>query len=509
LSALNYRVYLILHLPPSSAFHALAFTFVIADMSDDLGFPRQKAEDYQLPELSFDSSPLSILSTPSMARRPAYQRVSSLGSYEGDTSRNTTYDVRTLSYDNSMRTAGLAISNVPFSGQHGIHGTKRTTKDAADPFSSPPAIDIVDDYDAVDVSEGNSRHTRNTSGASLASSNQAFLSVPETDGLLARGSMSSKASYNPFVHDNLGLACKSKRNILLPRKHWLSITIVLLSVYSTALSFAWLIIAVVKPRYGYRINTNPGSLSPNNASTLTAIFAKSIELSFVTVFVAFLGQVLTRRAFSFKSQGMSIADMSARSWVIQPGTLITQWNRIRYSGGTVLGIISLLAALVPIFYTTASDTLDAPKLKLGKLEELNLYGRVATSWANLTYVKDTCQTPITSLMDPLYNEDTCLVIEFAGQGFTNIQQYMGEWVTYSNSGIKSQDLGHRPLPTALLYDNTTIQGSWINILNMTEVSQNYSRIINNVTMAMPHTGVVAAASDPINHIMQPQDFDVR
>ena len=35
----------------------------------------------------------------------------------------------------------------------------------------------------------------------------------------------------------------------------------------------------------------------------------------------------------------------------------------------------------------------------------------------------------------------------------------------------------------------------------------YNRIINNVTMAMPHPGVYAAAMDPANAILQPMDLD--
>jgi len=61
---------------------------------------------------------------------------------------------------------------------------------------------------------------------------------------------------------------------------------------------------------------------------------------------------------------------------------------------------------------------------------------------------------------------------------------------------------------AMLYDNTTIQGSWINVQNMADLSTQYNRIVNNVSMALPHSGVFAAARDPINNIVQPEDLDV-
>lgn len=66
----------------------------------------------------------------------------------------------------------------------------------------------------------------------------------------------------------------------------------------------------------------------------------------------------------------------------------------------------------------------------------------------------------------------------------------------------------RPDPVGLLYDNTTVTGSWLGAENMTELSDRYGRIINNITMAMPHAGVFAAARDPINRIRQP-DVNVR
>lgn len=63
----------------------------------------------------------------------------------------------------------------------------------------------------------------------------------------------------------------------------------------------------------------------------------------------------------------------------------------------------------------------------------------------------------------------------------------------------------------MLYDNTTIKGSWTNLgqeQNMTSLFETHKRIVNNITMAMPHPGVLQAAGDPINNILQPQDLSV-
>lgn len=97
--------------------------------------------------------------------------------------------------------------------------------------------------------------------------------------------------------------------------------------------------------------------------------------------------------------------------------------------------------------------------------------------------------------------------------YHNYMQYLSNWTNITSRGAGSDDLSKRPAPVAMLYDNTTVQGSWISIENMTELSKKYSpddydRIVLNVTMAMPHTGVFKAMRDPVNNIMQPQDLEV-
>ena len=140
------------------------------------------------------------------------------------------------------------------------------------------------------------------------------------------------------------------------RSNWLSVTILILAIYSSTFSCIWLLLAAIKPRYGQLITTN-GRLPYSTASLLFAFFAKSIELSYATVFVAFLGQVLSRRALVKKSKGITIAEMSMRSWIMQPGTMITHWETVRYAAFSFLGGLAMLTALMAMFYTTASDAL--------------------------------------------------------------------------------------------------------------------------------------------------------
>lgn len=144
---------------------------------------------------------------------------------------------------------------------------------------------------------------------------------------------------------------------------------------------------------------------------------------------------------------------------------------------------------------------------MGPLEERLLQGQVFTKFANPVYLEENCQTPITTAMDPLYRGTTCLQIEHVGQAFHNYEQYIETWSQSIASGNSTSTiLALRPKPQASLYDNTTVTGSWIETQNMTELSIRYGRMVNNITAAMPHAGIFAAARDPANRIRQPDDL---
>ncbi|OLN81137.1 hypothetical protein CCHL11_09535 [Colletotrichum chlorophyti] len=241
------------------------------------------------------------------------------------------------------------------------------------------------------------------------------------------------------------------------------------------------------------------------------MFAKTIEISFVTVFVTFIGQVLTRRAFIKKSKGMTLAEMTMRSWVIQPGFLITHWETLPYAGITTLGILSLVATVASAFYTTASDALVTPKLKFGGWESKTLSGYVVASYANPPFSRETCPTPLRN--DDPAGPDTagraCLEVSYAGQSYRNLMSFLTSWDEINKNGTNIEiDISRRPVGTALLYDNTTLTSSWIETQysNTTWYYESLGRIINNVTLAMPHPGVYDAATHPVNKILQPNDL---
>lgn len=153
-----------------------------------------------------------------------------------------------------------------------------------------------------------------------------------------------------------------------------------------------------------------------------------------------------------------------------------------------------------------------------------LYGKVLAAFANQTYIQGHCATPIPLVMDPDHSGQTCIAIEHNGQAsvkshfsrlhlltiysFHNYAQYLTDWTKALDHGDVSTDLAKRPLPVGSLYDNTTVQGSWIDLVDMKDNSAAFKRVVNNVSLAMPHANVFAAANDPRNSILQPQDLDV-
>lgn len=208
-------------------------------------------------------------------------------------------------------------------------------------------------------------------------------------------------------------SCPPAQDIHTPRSNWLSISILILSIYSTIFSGIWLIISWVQPRWS--TIRSGGNLTPATASIVFTLFAKTIELSFVTVFVTFLGQVLSRRSLVKASRGVTIAELTLRTWVIQPGFMITHFHYMKHTALSFLGVITLLAALVSMFYTTASDALVSPHLRFGNWDNRIMEGLVKTQYASSTYIGSNCQTPITTKMDPNAGS-TCIDVENAGQG---------------------------------------------------------------------------------------------
>lgn len=320
-----------------------------------------------------------------------------------------------------------------------------------------------------------------------------------TSGSMHKDMLILKDDFRP-IHE-----CPTNKGFYQSRFTWLNMSIIIICVFSLIFSGIFFVLALRAPRYGRRISSQ-GHFSPADAILLTTVMAKLIEISFVTSFVAFLGQVLSRRAFMKEDgRGVTLSELSMWRWVVQPGSLITHWETARYSGLSFLGILSLLSAVLAALYSSAATALVQPMLKDGSWNSVLMSGNVRTDFANVNYVKHLCQTPIRT--DKEYGGGTCLQIEHAGQGYHNYQKYLSYWSLVADHGNGTSKQNLRPPGFGLLYENTTVTPQWINIINTTEVSKQHGRAINNVSLAMPHSGVFAAARDQRNGIMQPEELN--
>lgn len=191
------------------------------------------------------------------------------------------------------------------------------------------------------------------------------LEYGDVDPLRKHGAPSMRSTRSAYDQDNFDprVACPADVHFEHSRFNWFGVSIITLSIFSTVFSGIYLVLAIRAPRYGHIVGTN-AKLSSSTASILTTLFAKLIELSFVTVFVAFVGQALSRRIFMAREKGVSLAELSMRMWIMQPGNMITNYDTLRYAAFTVLGACCLTAALVALLYTTAADALGNRFLSL-------------------------------------------------------------------------------------------------------------------------------------------------
>ncbi|KAG6024121.1 hypothetical protein E4U19_003959 [Claviceps sp. Clav32 group G5] len=305
--------------------------------------------------------------------------------------------------------------------------------------------------------------------------------------------------------------CTSRKDVKISRSSLLVRIILFLSAYSTAMSFTWFVVSLVQPPWTHNwISTKEGRLKPTTATWLTALLSKTIELSFVTVFITLLGQFITRKSFRKRNRGgMTLAEITMRNWIIQPGSLLTHWETVKYAGLTPLGVLTLIATITSMFFTTASDALVSPKLMYGDWEPQNLTGSFDSLYANVDYIKNNCPDMFGSIPRNVPNDIACMQIQFAGQSHRNLFSFMSTWADMKASGTSIvQELKDRPTGKHLLYENITMTATWIDTDygNVTASFEQYGRIVNNVTMAMPHPGVYAAATAPENNIMQPVEM---
>lgn len=210
---------------------------------------------------------------------------------------------------------------------------------------------------------------------------------------------------------------------------------------------------------------------------------KAIEIFFAGVYITFLGQVLTRRAFSKTSKAFNIAEMTMRNWVIQPGSIVSHYEGFPHAGMSLLGGITILATLSALFYTSACNSLITPQiLWTSWKEDQTISTFVRSSYANIDYIKSSCPSIDSAVNDKEYGA-SCIIMRVNGESYRTLLAYLGDW---QNAEFPA---GHpRPGARTIIMGNTTLSSAWIDD-GSPIVAEVDGRIVNNVTLAMPHAGL--------------------
>ena len=87
-------------------------------------------------------------------------------------------------------------------------------------------------------------------------------------------------------------------------------------------------------------------------------------------------------------------------------------------------------------------------------------------------------------------------------------QFLDNWNEAIDQNNVFVEEDSRPLPVATLYDNTTVTGSWINQVDMHDTSLKFGRVVDNRTMALPHTGIPEVLWLPDNSLFSQPESDV-
>jgi hypothetical protein len=158
-------------------------------------------------------------------------------------------------------------------------------------------------------------------------------------------------------------SCPPTRDLYIERTNWLSISILLLSVLNGVLQN----IACNCNDTAYIGTSHPIWWLSHSCHSIHHLYTpcKTIELFFITVFIAFLGQVLSRQSLIKASRGVTIAELTLRTWVIQARIYDHSIQYLRHAALSFLGCGTLIVALICMVYTTAFDALVFPHLCFG------------------------------------------------------------------------------------------------------------------------------------------------
>ncbi|KAL9120553.1 MAG: hypothetical protein Q9187_002890 [Circinaria calcarea] len=157
---------------------------------------KNNEESFELPNLSFDSSALSVPSPPSLLYRPGYQRISSIGEVDTQYHGNHPVHLDSETIGDSLAESGLAITNL--GGQQrsiprkasskSIDGTPRST----DFLLSPSSTRVGAGNDSTEFGHGFEHHPDKSGASSI---HQPFEADSDTEHLTPKIAPSIRSTF--------------------------------------------------------------------------------------------------------------------------------------------------------------------------------------------------------------------------------------------------------------------------------------------------------------------------
>jgi hypothetical protein len=144
-----------------------------------------------------------------------------------------------------------------------------------------------------------------------------------------------------------------------------------------------------------------------------------------------------------------------------------------------------------------------PLLRPTPARHITISGMVKTAFGNETSIEASYRSSLETSPTQITDRSFMSII-YSSRGSDCWSTYLKAWDTVDTRTEARPAESPRLAPWTL--DRSTqgqINGSWVQNINIQEVSSKWGRVVNNVTLAIPHPGVLQAARASSKLIPQP------
>jgi hypothetical protein len=130
-------------------------------------------------------------------------------------------------------------------------------------------------------------------------------------------------------------------------------------------------------------------------------------------------------------------------------------------------------------------------------------GMVKASFANESYLETSYRSSLVSPHTQKADRNFMIVV-YSSRGSDSWNTYLTAWNNFGNRYPGKPSQSQRLAPWTL--DKNTqgqTNGSWVQSIDMQEAFNRFGRVVHNVTLAIPHPGILEVARNSSNSIAQP------